>query len=106
MSRGQARYLKALVLVFLLLLLILTFAHTEDNPEWYFVVPGLMIHLSANSFLILITSAFVAVATRHFIMPIMLYMRGRSQWEWDPRPIDFWLVITKGIDLYWLTSQC
>ncbi len=69
MSKGQERYLKALVLVFLLLLLVLTIAHTEDNPDWYFVVPGLLIHLSADSFLILITSAFVAVATRHFIIP-------------------------------------
>ena len=102
MSKGQERYLKALVLVFLLLLLVLTIAHTEDNPDWYFVVPGLIIHLSAESFLILITSAFVAVATRHFIIPIILYVRGRSQWEWDPRPLAFWLVITKGIALYFI----
>ncbi len=33
-------------------------------------------------------------------MPITLYMRGRSQWEWDPGPVAFWSVITKGIALY------
>ena len=103
MSRGQARYLKALVLVFLLLLLVITWAYIEDShtdPSLTYPVETEVIDLSAESFLIIITSAFVAVATRYFIMPITLYVRGRSQWEWDPGPIAFWTVITKGIALY------
>ena len=101
--RGQARYLKALVLVFLLLLLVITWAYIEDShtdPSLTYPVETEVIDLSAESFLIIITSAFVAVATRYFIMPITLYVRGRSQWEWDPGPIAFWTVITKGIALY------
>ena len=103
MSEGQARYLKALVLVFLLLLLVITWAYIEDShtdPSLTYPVETEVIDLSAESFLIIITSAFVAVATRYFITPITLYVRGRSQWEWDPGPIAFWTVITKGIALY------
>ena len=100
MSREHAHYLRVSVLILLLLFLVILYDSVIDSDFLRSAYVTDAIVLSAESFLIIITSAFVAVATRYFIIPITLYMRGRSQWEWDPGPVAFWTVITKGIALY------
>ena len=100
MSREHTHYLRVSVLILLLLFLVVLYDSVIDSDFLRSAYVTDAIVLSAESFLIIITSAFVAVATRYFIMPITLYMRGRSQWEWDPGPVAFWSVITKGIALY------
>ena len=99
-SKEHTHYLRVLVLVFLFLFLVITYDYVMESNFLNSAYVTDAIVLSAESFLIIITSAFVAVATRYFIIPITLYMRGRSQWEWDPGPVAFWTVITKGIALY------
>ena len=49
---------------------------------------------------ILILMAFVTFLTLVFIIPLTLYFRGLSEWEWDPTIVVFWLLITKGTSLF------
>ena len=49
---------------------------------------------------ILILMIFVTFLTLVFIIPLALYFRGLSEWEWDPTIVVFWLLITKGTSLF------
>ena len=52
------------------------------------------------SILILILMIFVAFLTLIFIIPLALYFRGLSEWEWDPTVVVFWLIMTRGFSLF------
>ena len=78
MSREHTHYLRVSVLILLLLFLVVLYDSVIDSDFLRSAYVTDAIVLSAESFLIIITSVFVAVATRYFIMPITLYMRGRS----------------------------
>ena len=52
------------------------------------------------SIMILILIVFVAFLTKFFIIPLALYFRGLSEWEWDPTPVVFWLIMTRGFSLF------
>ena len=49
---------------------------------------------------ILIMMLFVIFLTLIFIIPLALYFRGLSKWEWDPTTVVFWLIITWGLSLF------
>ena len=48
----------------------------------------------------LILMAFVTFLTVFFIIPLTLYFRGLSEWEWDPTVVVFWMIITRGFSLF------
>ena len=49
---------------------------------------------------ILIMMLFVIFLTSVFIIPIVLYFRGLSKWEWDPTTVVFWLIITWSLSFF------
>jgi len=49
---------------------------------------------------ILIMMLFVIFLTLVFIIPIVLYFRGLSKWEWDPTNVVFWLIITWSLSFF------
>ena len=49
---------------------------------------------------ILISLMFVTVITIFFIIPLSLYFRGLTKWEWDPTNVVFWLIITRGLSIF------
>jgi len=49
---------------------------------------------------ILIMMLFVIFLTLVFIIPIVLYFRGLSTWEWDPTTVVFWLIITWSLSFF------
>ena len=49
---------------------------------------------------ILIMMLFVIFLTLVFIIPIVLYFRGLSKWEWDPTTVVFWLIITWSLSFF------
>ena len=48
----------------------------------------------------LILMAFVTFLTVFFIIPLTLYFRGLSKWEWDPTVVVFWMIMTRGSSLF------
>lgn len=44
--------------------------------------------------------AFVTFLTVIFIIPLALYFRGLSEWEWDPTVVVFWMIMTRGSSLF------
>ena len=48
----------------------------------------------------LILMAFVTFLTVFFIIPLTLYFRGLSEWEWDPTVVVFWMIMTRGASLF------
>ena len=48
----------------------------------------------------LILMAFVTFLTIFFIIPLTLYFRGLSEWEWDPTVVVFWMIMTRGSSLF------
>ena len=48
----------------------------------------------------LILMCFVIFLTLTFIIPIVLYFRGLSKWEWDPTTVVFWLIITWSLSYF------
>jgi len=48
----------------------------------------------------LILMAFVTFLTVFFIIPLTLYFRGLSEWEWDPTVVVFWMIMTRGFSLF------
>ena len=48
----------------------------------------------------LILMFFVIFLTLTFIIPIVLYFRGLSKWEWDPTTVVFWLIITWSLSYF------
>jgi small-conductance mechanosensitive channel len=49
---------------------------------------------------ILLLIFYVAVLVFLFIIPLTLYFRGLSSWEWDPTTVVFWLITTRGVSLF------
>jgi len=48
----------------------------------------------------LILMVFVTFLTVFFIIPLTLYFRGLSEWEWDPTVVVFWMIMTRGSSLF------
>ena len=49
---------------------------------------------------ILLLMFYIAVLVFLFIIPLTLYFRGLSSWEWDPTTVVFWLITTRGFSLF------
>ena len=48
----------------------------------------------------LILMVFVTFLTVFFIIPLTLYFRGLSEWEWNPTVVVFWMIMTRGSSLF------
>lgn len=48
----------------------------------------------------LILMTFVTFLTVFFIIPLTLYFRGLSEWEWNPTVVVFWMIMTRGFSLF------
>ena len=71
------------------------------SPYYSITVDGAdFIIFTELSIWILILMVFVTFMTLVFIIPLALYFRGLSEWEWDPTLVVFWLLITKGSSLF------
>ncbi len=71
------------------------------SPYYSITVNGAdFIIFTENAIWILILMTFVTFLTLVFIIPLALYFRGLSEWEWDPTMVVFWLLITEGISLF------
>jgi len=55
--------------------------------------------LTEQSFWILVMMVFITFLTLVFVIPLALYFRGLSEWEWDPKVVVFWLIMTRGFSL-------
>ena len=65
----------------------------RDTGESYIIFTELAIWT-------LILMLFVVFLTLVFIIPLALYFRGLSKWEWDPTTVVFWLIFTWGFSLF------
>ena len=73
------------------------------SPYYSITVEGEdFIIFTEDSIWILLLMIFVVFLTLVFIIPLALYFRGLSEWEWDPTMVVFWLLITKGSSLFFV----
>ena len=49
---------------------------------------------------ILISLLYAIFLIIFFILPLSLYFRGMTQWEWDPTNVIFWLLVTRGFSVF------
>ena len=56
--------------------------------------------LTEQSFWILVMMVFITFLTLVFVIPLALYFRGLSEWEWDPTVVVFWMIMTSGFSLF------
>jgi small-conductance mechanosensitive channel len=56
--------------------------------------------LTEQSFWILVMMIFITFLTIVFVIPLALYFRGLSEWEWDPTVVVFWLIMIRGSSLF------
>ena len=56
--------------------------------------------LTEQSFWILVMMVFITFLTLVFVIPLALYFRGLSEWEWDPTVVVFWMIMTRGSSLF------
>jgi len=49
---------------------------------------------------ILILMVFVIFITLVFIIPLTLYFRGVTKWEWDPNVLALWLIVMKSLSIF------
>ena len=49
---------------------------------------------------ILISLLYAIFLIIFFILPLSLYFRGLTQWEWDPTNVIFWLLVTRGFSIF------
>ena len=78
-------------------------ARHVPSPYYSITVDGAdFIIFTENAIWILILMVFVVFLTLIFIIPLALYFRGLSEWEWDPTMVVFWLLITKGTSLFFV----
>ena len=56
--------------------------------------------LTEQSFWILVMMVFITFLTLVFVIPLALYFRGLSEWEWDPTVVVFWMIMTRGFSLF------
>ena len=70
------------------------------SPYYSITIDGEDFIFTELSIWTLILMAFVTFLTVFFIIPLTLYFRGLSEWEWDPTVVVFWMIMTSGFSLF------
>ena len=60
----------------------------------------IVLEFSDLSIWILISLVYAIFLIVFFILPLSLYFRGLTQWEWDPTDVIFWLILTRGFSIF------
>jgi len=60
----------------------------------------IILEFSDLSIWILISLVYAIFLIIFFILPLSLYFRGLTQWEWDPTNVIFWLLVTRGFSIF------
>ena len=60
----------------------------------------IILEFSDLSIWILISLVYAIFLIVFFILPLSLYFRGLTQWEWDPTEVIFWLIVTRGFSIF------
>ena len=71
----------------------LNFSITDKDDD-------ILLEFSDLSIWILISLVYAIFLIIFFILPLSLYFRGLTQWEWDPTEVIFLLVVTRGFSLF------
>ena len=71
----------------------LNFSITDKDDD-------ILLEFSDLSIWILISLVYAIFLIIFFILPLSLYFRGLTQWEWDPTEVIFWLIVTRGFSLF------
>mgnify|MGYP003723380023 CR=1 FL=1 len=73
-----------------------------DSKDYYSILvkDEAVLILTEQSFWILVMMVFITFLTLVFVIPLALYFRGLSEWEWDPTVVVFWMIMTSGFSLF------
>ena len=73
-----------------------------DSKDYYSILvkDEAVLILTEQSFWILVMMVFITFLTLVFVIPLALYFRGLSEWEWDPTVVVFWMIMTRGSSLF------
>ena len=71
----------------------LNFSITDKDDD-------IILEFSDLSIWILISLVYAIFLIVFFILPLSLYFRGLTKWEWDPTEVIFWLIVTRGFSIF------
>ena len=60
----------------------------------------IILEFSDEAIWILISLVYAIFLIVFFILPLSLYFRGLTKWEWDPTEVIFWLIVTRGFSIF------
>ena len=60
----------------------------------------IVLEFSDTAIWILVSLVYAIFLIIFFILPLSLYFRGLTQWEWDPTNVIFWLLVTRGFSFF------
>jgi len=60
----------------------------------------IVLEFSDTAIWILVSLVYAIFLIIFFILPLSLYFRGLTQWEWDPTTVIFWLLVTRGFSIF------
>ena len=73
----------------------------REDENWSIVNDGdIILEFSDRAVWILVSLVYATFIILFFIIPLSLYFRGLTKWEWDPTEVVFWLLMTKGFSLF------
>ena len=73
----------------------------SEDENWSIVNDGdIIIEFSDTAVWILVSLVYAIFLIIFFILPLSLYFRGLTQWEWDPTNVVFWLLVTRGFSIF------
>jgi len=73
----------------------------SEDENWSIVSDGdIIIEFSDTAVWILVSLVYAIFLIIFFILPLSLYFRGLTQWEWDPTNVVFWLLVTRGFSIF------
>ncbi len=73
----------------------------REDENWSIVNDGdIILEFSDRAVWILVSLVYATFVILFFIIPLSLYFRGLTKWEWDPTEVVFWLLMTKGFSLF------
>ena len=73
----------------------------SEDENWSIVSDGdIIIEFSDTAVWILVSLVYAIFLIIFFILPLSLYFRGLTQWEWDPTNVIFWLLVTRGFSIF------
>ena len=71
----------------------LNFSITDNDGD-------IVLEFSDTAIWILVSLVYAIFLIVFFILPLSLYFRGLTKWEWDPTSVVFWLLVTRGFSIF------